>query len=447
MHLRHLAIVGLLGLLPSVMGCSCPSSCRVPCTPSAPCAFDAVKQEELPPDFVQLVSASAEGVELAEMPAPDESFRPLEAADAQCYAATNSNLANMVMLERHWAKIMVECDTRIVGENLCLFRDGFALRASNMRNEAAAAALETFYQLAGLEARGRVLSAGLAQAEQSLERIDRLEAQGLDVPEEIRRPEIAAEVQRLRDNLTQLDYQRLLLNGKLQKLVGCPIDETAFFWPLVDWSPDLAPVDADLEVQTGLEQRTDLRALQLVLCRLEKVTLPVARALLGSADATLGAVEPREGLRHWLRCMKCTDAEVPIRCRQLALLYDEKEALAIGEIKSAVYAVTMHQERVALATEAVLDRQAQLQELEGRRDVDNVVVFEMTRSRGDLLQAESDLIARLTDLKVARIELKRARADLARECGHAAVLCCEGPCCGECVRCTKRPKSEGCRCK
>ena len=400
---------------------------------------------------MRLVADAERTVEMEPLPVPEGNYRLLDASTCQCHAATNANLANMVDLERHWARVLVECDTDNVRENLCLFRDGFALRSANIRNETAAAALEAFYLLAGLEARQRILEEGLAEAEESLERVDKLVAKGLDVPREVDRSELAGQVKELQDTLLQLEYARLRLNGQLQTQLGCPIDEHRFFWPEVDWTPNLDPPDAETEVALGLDERTDLRAIRLVICRLEKVTLPVARALLTSADATIGAVEPREGAIHYLRCRNCTDHEVPVRCRQLALLFDEKQDLAIGEIKSAVLDVTLQQHRVVLAREALELRQNHLSELEEKRDVDDVAVFELSRARAAVLEAESELVERLTKLNIAWVELRRSKHVLARECGFIPVLCCEGRCDGACVRCSGSGcqtacKTGGCNC-
>src|SRR5690606_28096533 len=108
----------------------------------------------------------------------------------------------------------------------------------------------------------------------------------------------------------QLDFARVQLNGQLQKLLGCPISEETFFWPQLDWTPNLEPWNAESELAAGLPNRFDLRGLELVLCNLEKSTIRVARGVLGVADATLGSVEPTEGIVHRLRCIKCTDHEV-----------------------------------------------------------------------------------------------------------------------------------------
>ncbi|MEO2049791.1 MAG: hypothetical protein ABGX16_24800, partial [Pirellulales bacterium] len=64
---------------------------------------------------------------LKPLPTPDESYQLLDTKTCQCHAATNANTANLVLLERHWARVVIECDSRAVRDNLCLERDLLAL--------------------------------------------------------------------------------------------------------------------------------------------------------------------------------------------------------------------------------------------------------------------------------------------------------------------------------
>ena len=90
-----------------------------------------------------------------------------------------------------------------------------------------------------------------------------------------------------------------------------------------------------------------------MICQLEKKTLPVARGVVAIADGTLGSVEPTAGLIHKIRCLRCSEGEVPIRCRQLALMLADTEQLATAEIKGAVYEIVLQHRRIMLAREAV----------------------------------------------------------------------------------------------
>lgn len=448
MHLTRIAIIACLTVT-MAGGCRCPSSCCVPATPHIACDLQKSAVEDQAPDLVQLTPDCREGAcALQPLPSPDETYHLLAPADCQCRAAANANLANLVELEEHWASVIIECDSEIVQQNLCLQRDLLDIHAADVRNKAAGAAMEAYYQLAGLEARKHYLEQAVLETTRSLDRADKLRESGL--PVEIDRDELSIRLSELADQRLQLDYARVRLNGQLQKQLGCPVSESDFFWPQVDWAPDMGALDPEAELAAGLPNRFDLRGLALVLCNLEKTTLRVARGVLAVADGTLGSVEPTEGIVHRIRCIRCTDHEVDVRCRQLSMLYDDTEQLATAEIKGAVYQVVLQQQRVALARAAVEDRRANLDAMTARRDADDVQVFEISGARGRLFDAESDLIEQSASLKIAMVRLRQAQAALAAECGYCPKLCCEGCCDGACTRCQARTCCRGelpCRCE
>jgi len=448
MHLPRIAIIGVVTAAMAAAGCRCPSSACLPATPSAPCDLQQAAVEDAAPNLTVLTpDCEAGACSLQPLPGPSETYFILTPAECQCRAATNANLANLVELEEHWAGVIIECDSNIVQQNLCLQRDLLELHAADLRNRAAAAALEVYYQLAGLEARKHYLELAIEETTRSGERVDKLRESGL--PTELDRDEFSMRLSELEDQRLQLQYARVQLNGQLQKQLGCPVSENSFFWPQVDWTPDMSPLDAEAELTSGLPNRFDLRGLGLVLCNLEKTTIRVARGVLAVADGTLGSVEPTEGIVHRIRCMNCNEHEVDVRCRQLAMLYNDTEQLATAEIKSAVYQVVLQQQRVTLARTAVVQRQANLDAMLARRDAEDIQIFEISGARGRVYDAESDLTEQVATLKIADVRLRRAQAALAAECGFEPKLCLEACCNGHCMRCkarTCRPGEAACRC-
>lgn len=449
MYIPRVAIIAIVSVATAAGGCRCPSSCCVPATPCVPCNLNQTTGETLPPDLMHAVPECLVGTcQLQSIPSPGETYHLLSAADCQCRAAANANLANMVELEEHWAGVIIECDSKIVQKNLCLQRDLLELHAADVRNKAAASALEAFYQLAGLEARKHFLESAISETRQSVERADKLKGAGL--PAEVDRDALAVQLVELEDQRLQLQFARVQLNGQLQKQLGCPVSEQDFFWPQVEWAVDLTPIDAETELAAGLPGRFDMRGIELVLCKLEKSTLRVARGVLGVADGTLGSVEPTEGWIHKLRCIRCSGHEVDVRCRQLAMLYADTEQLATAEIKGAVYQVVLQQQRIALARQALADRRAHLHGMTAKRDADDVAIFEISQVRGRVFDAESDLIQQVVGLRIAEVQLRKAQAALAAECGFAPRMCCEDGCCnGACMRCQAPTCKRGqlpCRC-
>ena len=147
----------------------------MPRTPSVPCVLEPAEVIGQPTDLAAL---TCEDCELVPLPSPTETYHMLSIGTCQCSAATNAPQANMVELERHWARVVIECDTKAVGKNYRLERDLLALRANEIRNEAASSALEAFYQLAGLEAQKHFLQLATDETERTLDRINKSQEQG-----------------------------------------------------------------------------------------------------------------------------------------------------------------------------------------------------------------------------------------------------------------------------
>lgn len=406
----------------------------MPATPASPCRLQSTYADAGPPELMRLVPDCSDGrCGIEPLPTTSEHYMTLTPADCQCRAAANCNTANLVELERHWAQVIIECDSKYVARNQCLFRDLLALHATDLRNNAAGDAMVAYYQLAGLEAQSFYLDRGIDEMRIALDRADEVTESGLGV--DIDRSEIASNLFELEDRRLQLQLKRLQLNGQLKKLLACTLNDDTLLWPRIDWSPEFTPLDIDAEVAEGVTTRPYLRALQLLHCNLEQSTLRVARGVLAAADGTLGAVEPTEGWVHKVRCFPCNKSELPIRCRQIALLYADTEELVTGEIKSSAYEVLMQQNRVAIARQAVAERREQLYRITAKRDVADTTAFELTEIRNKLYEAEGQLIAQVSALRAAEVRLKQAKGLLALECGYCPRLCTEGCCNGPCTQC------------
>ena len=79
-----------------------------------------------------------------------------------------------------------------------------------------------------------------------------------------------------------------------------------------------------------------------------------------------------------------------------------------------------------------------VRELTETREVGDVAIFEISKARGDLYQAETKLIEQVVALEVAKAKLKQTQGLLSIECGFHPRLCCEGCCDGACCRCQKK---------
>ncbi|MEN1681869.1 MAG: hypothetical protein AAGJ46_19995 [Planctomycetota bacterium] len=432
-------------LLALSAGCRCPS-CRTVCPPPvAPCAFEPTEPTAAPdlPALIPFEEASPAD-SLCLLPGPIDGYDLLDRGTCQCHAATNTVVANAVLIEKRWAEVLIDCEEGAVEESLCLTRSLLALQAADLRNTAAASALTSFYLLAGVEAQEEYLRRGIAEVEATLRRVDSLRSSGLEVPKELDRDEVAARLDDLEDKRLQLGAARVQLNGQLKRSLGCPLDQRRFFWPSVQWAPNLSGVDVNAAVDIGLANRTDLRSLRLVRCKLNKATVPIARIVLQVADGSLGTVTPTSGIVHKLRCGDCYKQEVSVRCRQLTMLERDTEQLAIGKIKSAACKVAVQQDRVRLARAAVEHRRNELTRLEKLRDVEDRSIFEVSVARGRLFDAESALVTKVVELKVAEVALREVQHLLAVDCGYGVAICGEHCCTGECGGCGCRGGCSAC---
>jgi hypothetical protein len=105
-----------------------------------------------------------------------------------------------------------------------------------------------------------------------------------------------------------------------------------------------------------------------------------------------------------------------------------------GRNQGRRHEVLLQQKRIVLSRQAVKQRRQRLHTLTVKRDVDEVAIFELSKARGRLFEAESELIQQVVQLKIAQVRLRKAKGLLAKECGFEPTLCLEGCCHGACCR-------------
>lgn len=429
MFFRPLLMMLLAAIALAPAGCRCPSCKCVPASNFAPCSYERACGIAETPDFTTLATVESDQLFLfpGRLPSPSDQNRVIDAATCQCNAARNARVAYLLKLEQHWAGVLIECESEPVRKALCLTRDLLKLREAEIRNEAAGSALTTLYTLAGVELQLNYVQLGIDEVSGSMRRYDELKQRGLALPDEVDRSQITTTLTDLQDQQLQLQLARIQLNGQLMRLLGCPLQSSDPFSPRVNWACDLTPPDPEVVAAEGMAHRADVRGVRLAVCRLERATMPVARAVLKLADGALGSVEPQDGICHLLRCGACYDAEEPIRRRQLCTMLQGSRQTALAKIKGAAFQVGIQQQRVGVARQAVLDRRKELSELERLRDLEDRSVFEISLARGRLFTAEATLVSMVVELKVSEVALKQEQGLLVVECGLGARLCCEPP--------------------
>ena len=430
---RPLPTIWVLLLAAVAPACRCPSRHCAPCPPTAPCVCQVTEAEVVTPNVAAVYDS------IVRLPSPANEYCLLSEQECQCNAATNAARAQMILLERHLAIVMSECETPAVRRNFELLRDLLTLYAADKRNTEAATAMEAFYRLAELESGVQSLERLLVETEGAARRA--AELAGQDLAATLDPTELDRQLLDLRDRRAELDLNRLELNGQLQRLLACSFTSSQFFWPRIDWVVDVEPFDVEAEVGLGLSSRSDLRAIRLTICHLEKDTLTVARGVLAAFDGALGTAKVQDGWIHRLRCIACSGHEVPVRCRQLRRLLADSERGAELEIRRAAYTVQSQYERLAIAQAKVVSWRRRLAKLEAKREVEEVTVFDVTRAKNSLFRAEINVNHFIVELKIAQMKLRQAQGLLPVECGL------EGQVCLERCACTCECPPDCCRCR
>lgn len=421
MNNRFLILVAVLLAAAATAGCRCPSRGCVPSVAKKCCPVETTFAEEVVTD-VSAVAACA-----VPLPTPGDEYQLLTEPDCQCTAAANSATGDMLLLEEHLACVFSECEGLKPHLNLSVQSDLLALYGAEKRGIAAAEAMVAFYRLAELEAAAPHLRRLITEAENAARRAKEMsesitgdfDPSGLD-----------RQLLEVRGRLSETELQRLQLNGQLQRKLGCTLPVNSFFWPQVFPHVNAEPIDVDAAACVGLATRHDLRMIRLVKCELDNCTLPVGRAFLAAVDGALGAAKVSDGWINKLRCVCCSDHELPVRCRQLELLLDEAERSATIEIRMAAFKVLSQYQNITLAKSTLDSWKQRLRAVQAKRDLEDTTSLEIAKIQISVYLAEIELVNQIAELRLALLDLRRAQGLLPAECGFEPECCCnEGDVC------------------
>jgi hypothetical protein len=356
------------------------------------------------------------------LPAPPAGpYVLMSAAEAQCRAAQRAVTAHLIDVERELAlaSMPARSESRIA-RGLRVHQQLLALRAAQVRNDAAGDALETFYQLAGAEASVAALDRSLAHLRSTLGFLDELRGQGVQPPaeeSELRRQELE-----LLSRRAELEWTISRLNGQLRLLTGLCLEGPVRIWPDADLIVTREPVDGAQAVGTAFSSRADLAILRLLSANLEEATMPLVRGALQTRDATLGNVTSGfDRLGQLLRPAR-GEHEMAARRAQLSALLAESERELTAAVYSAAGAVELRQDQAMLAKISLERARQRLGELRQMRDIGQATPFDVAAGEGEVLEAESLLAQRAAEWRIAQTNLRRAMGVLAWECGFG------GPC-------------------
>ncbi|HJZ55307.1 MAG TPA: hypothetical protein VKE74_10130, partial [Gemmataceae bacterium] len=393
-------------------GCQAPAPCRaapaqpaaaVPELPITKPVLPAFNLGNLPKAPVRFVAGFEPGT-----------YRELTAPLCQSLAARNASAANTLADEDRLPGPASGCDA----EADQLRRAVRYFTALEFRNQAAAAALERYYQLTGAESRSAIAREAGPILEDVFEKADKAKR------ENIRYPLDPADIERQRGQLaSQLEEAAVAVravNIDLRRRLGLtPGSADDRLWPVGSFDIDPQPADPVTAVNAALADRPELRAWRTLQQGLTVNTLPVARDLLrGGAPLAAGVSAPMGG--PLARCVTkllashskpdpCAAAELEVRRKQLADVIASRERDVADETRVAVAALNGQTRRVALARDRVDGWQAKLDDAVRLRKAGLPMADLLeAQARLEWLKARSELVAEVMAWHQARVRLRAA---------------------------------------
>ncbi len=337
-------------------------------------------------------------------------YRRLTESACQSLAARHAALANALDDEgRVPAKCESPADT--------LKQTVRYYTALELRNRAAADALDRYFQLAEAECQTDLLRQAFPVFDDLIAKAKAARAAN------VRFPLDPADLERQR-SLTVTQHDRAessseLLNIDLKRRLGLP-PASEPLWPADEFPIDPAPVDPVTAVNAALADRPELRGLRAVYEQLSPDTLPVARETLRAGNPLLGASPaPPRGLL--LLKPRGPDAqaraEVEVRRKQLAELIESRERDIADEARAAVAALNAQTRRVQLARDR-LDGWAAKRADAAKKRAANQPGAELEEAQAalDWQKARAEVVSEVMAWHQARVRLKAAQGWLAWEC-------------------------------
>ncbi len=338
-------------------------------------------------------------------------YRRVTEPICQRLAAQNASLANALDAE---GSVPVGRET--AADKLKQTTRYFA--ALELRNRAAADALERFFQLAGAESQTDFPRAAFPVVDDLLKKAKAARAAN------VRFPLDPADLERQRlqtfTQLEQAETESDLLNIDLKRRLGLSASFERL-WPSGDFGIDTDPVNAEQAVNAALADRPELRGLRAVHADLTPDTLPLAREQLRAASPLLGGSPPApRGLPRFLfhnRAEAKARAELEVRKKQLAERINEREREVADEARAAAVSLNAQTRRVQLARDRLDAWTATRADATRKREA-NQPGAELLEAQAtlDWLKARAEVVAEVMTWHQTRVQLKAAQGWLSWEC-------------------------------
>lgn len=206
-------------------------------------------------------------------------------------------------------------------------------RAQLRQCQAASAAAKLFFQLSSIQQQQSLNQRSLDRLLEIKTLIEFANSQG--EVSTVRLEEIEQQIGDCEAQTLVLQQQRHGLCNRLVESLGLA-PELAGRLRTADDMQIAAEFDREREVNVGLSNRSDIMSAELVLGRLERKTLPIARAIVSQSDSILGQAPPIQvgGKSKFL--VDTAPAEVIQRRQQLTYLSQRRRQEATLQIESAL---------------------------------------------------------------------------------------------------------------
>lgn len=375
-----------------------PVARELPLTKPVPLAIDG---KDIPPPPAR-TSVALQG----------DAFRKLTERDCTLFAAASAGAANLLDEGGRVPPRAGDCNPARDE----LQRTVRTHAALELRNRAAADALERFFQLADAEARGQLLRDGFPVLDGQLDRAKKAQAAGIRFPLDI--GELTRKRSQLATDLEQTEHASRLLNLDLKRRLGLPYQpEAERLWPAADFAVDPSPVDAEAAVATALADRPELRGLRALYHGLTPDTLPDVREILKANSAL-----PNQRLPFTLRRLLGRDqgpdpaalAELEVRRKQLLDLIAERERAVADETRAALLDLDAQVTRIGRSRERLASLEEKLADAVKKRlaDQPGAELLE-AQSRTEVLKARAEVVAEVIAWHQARVRLRAAQGAFA----------------------------------
>lgn len=386
------------------------------CPPAVDRSFDCRATQR--PAIVADVSLISAPIEAPLLPGPGH-YCALEEREAQCLAATNAPIANLLVREA--AAVRLQRSGCLSGSDPGLTSQLLELHAIQKRNEAASSALQLFFRLIEAEGGASNLERREQQVDSLLADIAHLQKQGILSP--VSKSEIEGQRVELWHKQAEVQATITKLNYQLQDVLGVELAHDAHFGPQADLAVTTLMSDGRAAVSVAMSQRADLAALRLAATRGSAGSTAAARLVLQMAGAGLGTTPSAPcSCVMALLMAHSSDCEGPIRSQQMCALLDDRERAVQHETLGAVALVETRYVQIGLTKRRVELLTEHVHALEEQQKSASGSVAAVRKARLDLLAAEQDLLHDVIEWKIAQVKLKEAQGLLSVECGYGACI-------------------------